>query len=428
MDWRRPSAALCLTLAAALSARAQMVRVATKASKPAATQEQSPAEVVVGAVEPAETSDVPVGKDETAPSRDSPEPDPAETEAPAKAAPSEKTSSREKKEAAPLTPRAAAQDRALRRADEAAARLRQSLARPDSDAPAPAAARSQETAVRSTAADVALAAQTGFGPSIREFGYKVGRGPGGAPVVRTADGRPAAPDEVARLGAALKAEPEALMRRPDFFAVLPRADFRELKTDYSARPAWRGTVFKDIGMTPENRDFRWSASCSSLTGGCNPAGGETPYRAGEFVPPENLKTALAAARAASPDEGDDSELTGYTDEERQEAAAADAAARKMSGAKRTTLAGLLQGLGEWVRASSPGGAAEAEAPAGAAVYGEGKPGTAVRAGVRPAAGPAPERAVPPPPEAPKTRRPGALGFAAGLAAAFFVLRRLRRSV
>jgi hypothetical protein len=357
-------------------------------------------------------------------------------------------------------------DRVLRRARDSAETLRRSLANPDSDAGAPAhdeerspeaftprpdflpAPRRDATAGPDpteprTASDLVLAAHSGFGPSIRSLGYKIGRGPRGASTVLRADGRPASAAEVAALGAALRREPAALMRRPDFFQVLPRADFEELKADYRARPAWSGTVFRDIGMTPAYRDFRWSASCSPLSGDCNPAAGGESYRRGEDVPPESLKEVLVSARSedesasAGGEDEDDDDFDDYTDDERREAAAADFAESRMLAARRRgpTLAGLLGTLGALAGdARDLAGFGGERRSAGSAPAGEaGWSAGPSRSPGRPASAPAAvsrdagEREVPPiPAPAPfKTDRRGAAGWA-GLAAAVFVLWRLSR--
>jgi hypothetical protein len=223
------------------------------------------------------------------------------------------------------------------------------------------------------------------------------------------------------------------MRRPDFFQVLPRRDFEELKSDFQARPEWSQTVFKDIGMSAASRDFNWSASCSPLSGGCNRAAGDASYRKGDFVPPESLKAALADAR--SPDDEPDSEFEDYTDEDRREAEAADAAEARTGAAGRggQTLAGLMRGLGALADGArdfsglggEPRGATEGAADFSRARF-SGRPGSAFDA---PASA---ERSAPPRPgEVPapaspsRNRRGGALVWA-GLAAAAFVLWRLRR--
>lgn len=284
-----------------------------------------------------------------------------------------------------------------------------------------------------TASDLLLASHTGFAASIRDQGYKVGPGPGGAPAVLAADGRPATPAQISRLASVLSAEPTALMRRPDFFEVLPRPRFEELKADYRANPAAPGAAFQDIGMTEGERDFRWSASCSALSGGCNPVVRDKAYRKGEDVPPEDLNDVWKKTAAAKEDE---IEMDDYTDEDRQEVAAAELAERKMKGGRRTgpSLAGLLAGLGEMAddaRDFAGFGGKGAPGPAGSpedAV--SGSPGGGARSSAALAAGEARGlRAwtVPSPPIERKASRRGAAGAAAGLAAAVFFLWRRSRS-
>ncbi len=84
------------------------------------------------------------------------------------------------------------------------------------------------------------------------------------------------------------AEPAALMRRPDFYQVLPREKFQGLKRAYAAQEKTRAAAFADIAMTPGGRDFVWSASCSRVSGDCNPYAAESTYRKTEEVSPETL--------------------------------------------------------------------------------------------------------------------------------------------
>lgn len=349
--------------------------------------------------------------------------------------------------------------RAMRRASNAAAAMRNSLPSgesagpgagpagaslaprppaskfPDGGSPLPGSAPSSgpnPTEPR-TASEVIMASQAGFAGAIRAQGFKIGTGPGGAPAVLAANGRPATTAEISRLSVAIRAEPAALMRRPDFFAVLPRAHFEQLKADYRSNPGAPGAAFQDIGMSAGDRDFRWSASCSALSGGCNPVVREKSYRKGEDVPPEDLDEVWKKTAALEEDEDKD-EMGDYTDEDRKEIAEAELAERMMKGGRRVgpNLAGLLAGLGDLADDARGliglGGTSEragsgdpSEAGAGA---GGGRSSASLAAGE--ARG---FRAwtVPSPPIERKAARRGAAGAAAGLAAAVFILWRRRRS-
>jgi hypothetical protein len=285
-----------------------------------------------------------------------------------------------------------------------------------------------------TASDLVMASQTGFAASIRKEGFKIGPGPGGAPAVLAANGRPATPAEISRLSEVLRAEPAALMRRPDFFAVLPRDHFEQLKADYRSNAAAPGAAFKDIGMSAGDRDFRFSASCSALSGGCNPVVREKSYRKGEDVPPEDLNEVWKKTAAGEKD-GDD-EMSDFTAADRKEIADAELAEKRMKGGTRRgpTLAGLLAGLGDMADdarglvglggAERPGSAGTSEVP------GEAGGGVGGRSSAALSAGEARGfRAwtVPSPSIERKASRRGAAGAVAGLAAAVFFLWRRRRS-
>lgn len=202
-----------------------------------------------------------------------------------------------------------------------------------------------------TVPEMALAASKGYAATFRDQGLKVGAGPRGEPAILRADGAAASPSDLARLRTALSSDPAAMRRRPDFFEVLPREKFADLKQDFAARPELRATVFRDIAMTARERDFQWSASCSSLSGGCNPLAGQGSYRKGQDVAPEDLDAAWNAAQEDIFDADEDDGWGEYTEEERRLAAEADLA-EKMLGAGRArgpALGTLLSRMGELAR-------------------------------------------------------------------------------
>lgn len=210
-----------------------------------------------------------------------------------------------------------------------------------------------------TVPEMALAQRTGFSAAFDALGLKVGAGPRGEPAIQRVDGAPATPRELEVLGAVLRSEPVALLRRPDFFDVLSREKFAGLKRDYARLPEARAPAFKDIGMTERGRDFQWSASCSGLSGDCNGSAGEGSYRRGQYVSPEDLERVWAAAHEG--EEPDDFEE--YTEEDLRLAAEEDAAAEKSADAVRRVrgLSGMLSRMGESLRSWGEGaGLLEAE--------------------------------------------------------------------
>lgn len=321
-------------------------------------------------------------------------------------------------------------ERTMRRASGAADTLRRSFPSAE-EAPVgsagPAAPRSAAAPARERSVpELALAARAGYAETFREQGLKVGAGPRGEPAIQRVDGTPATEPELDRLRAALRAEPAALVRRPDFFTVLPREKFADLKRDFTERPELRATAFKDIGMTAQARDFQWSVSCSGLSGTCNPHAAQGSYRKGQDVPPEDLDAVWSAAQEEI--SGEDSEDEGfgeYTEEDRRLAAAEDLAAEKLvSGGRRSpSLASLLARMGELARGlGGPDGA-----PSAAAVASPVLEGPAAEAGEMPAApsgGPvtaaAPSR-LPGPPPPPESGRTADRRWAYALAAAAAVV-------
>lgn len=325
-------------------------------------------------------------------------------------------------------------ERTMRRASGAADTLRRSFPSAE-EAPVgsagPAAPRSAAAPARERSVpELALAARAGYAETFREQGLKVGAGPRGEPAIQRVDGTPASEPELDRLRAALRAEPAALVRRPDFFTVLPREKFADLKRDFTERPELRATAFKDIGMTAQARDFQWSVSCSGLSGTCNPHAAQGSYRKGQDVPPEDLDAVWSAAQEEI--SGEDSEDEGfgeYTEEDRRLAAAEDLAAEKLGagGRRSPSLASLLARMGELARGlGGPDGA-----PSAAAVASPVEEGPAAEAGemtAAPSGGPvtaaAPSRVpsrLPGPPPPPESGRTADRRWAYALAAAAAVV-------
>ena len=149
-------------------------------------------------------------------------------------------------------------------------------------------AMSGDPANPKSSGDLFAASAGGFRGSFAALGLKTGRSPSGAPAILRADGALASPSELAGLRARIQSEPAALMQRPDFFNVISRERFNSLKTSYAIRPDLGATAFKHIAMTPEQRDFTRSESCTVLSGKCNPYTRQLSYRKGEYVSPEEL--------------------------------------------------------------------------------------------------------------------------------------------
>lgn len=170
--------------------------------------------------------------------------------------------------------------------------------------------------------DLLAASYSGYGASLSALGLVVGRDESGRPALRRADGSPATAEDLAALKARIAAEPEALMRRPDLYSVIPRVRFAELKEAYRSRPELRDGVFRDIGLSASGRDFERAASCEKLSGACAPEA-RSSYRKGDAVPPEELAALHRRLRGGDPDE--DFEDAGPGDEWESEAPAAGAA-------------------------------------------------------------------------------------------------------
>ncbi len=155
--------------------------------------------------------------------------------------------------------------------------------------------------------DLLLASASGFKGSFDELGLRMGRGADGKPQVQTKSGATASAAEVAALQERIASEPTALMRRPDFFDVLPREEFQELKEDFQGRGDLKETDFKHIEMSMSQRDFLRSSSCQKMSGDCNRHMTQMSYRKGEDVPPEDLKKIHVAIRPKPRQAADEAE-------------------------------------------------------------------------------------------------------------------------
>jgi hypothetical protein len=157
-----------------------------------------------------------------------------------------------------------------------------------SAAGAPGATGPTDFANPTTNQDLLLASASGFKEPFDAMGLKVGAGPGGSLAVLHADGSLASGAERAELALRISQEPMALMKRPDFFEVLPRDKFAGLKQAYGNQTVVTAEDFLHMGMTDHQRDFLWSASCDKVSGSCNRNAEEMSYRKGNYVPPEDL--------------------------------------------------------------------------------------------------------------------------------------------
>lgn len=330
-------------------------------------------------------------------------------------------------------------DRAMERASGAADTLRQSLleaeADPERGAPERGSGPSGGAGAAPSVQELALAERSGYASAFRAHGLKVGAGPQGEVAIQRLDGSPASSAELSRLGAFLRSEPEALRRRPDFFTVISRGQFSELKRDYAARPELRSTAFKHMSLKEGGRDFQWAASCTPLSGDCNPVADDQPYRKGQEVSPEDLEEVWESIAQADGEE-EDEEWEEYTEEDRRLAEAEDLAAAKLAGPGRglPALSSLLARLGGFARgvsealglasagpvpepvfgASAPDAGADAAGPSRGADHGP-VGGTSAATPRRPGAPSAPLGAATP------GRRTGLYVLAAAAAAAFIAL-------
>ncbi|MBI5211468.1 MAG: hypothetical protein HY927_15960 [Elusimicrobia bacterium] len=139
--------------------------------------------------------------------------------------------------------------------------------------------------------ELALAALPAYRGALERVGLSVGAGPGGGRAIVRKDGSPASQVELAALRAGLAAQPQALLKRVDFFDVIKREDFDRLKRVHQERPELGRTVLRDMGVSESGNDLVWTRSCAMVSGECNPAAGGMSYRKGEFVQPEDLQAA-----------------------------------------------------------------------------------------------------------------------------------------
>jgi len=193
------------------------------------------------------------------------------------------------------------------KASSAAAALKSSLpsadaagpppGQPGATAPSPAAGTAAPAAAASATkgasgdpgnpkspSDFALAARSGYAPAFAAAGLKIA--PDGKSVVRL-DGKPATPEDYARLQREIASMPAALGRRPDFFSIVSPAHYADLKRGYKEKNDG-DKVYKDVGTTEDERDFVHTASCSKLSGDCNASAEKASYKKGDFVAPEDL--------------------------------------------------------------------------------------------------------------------------------------------
>ena len=135
-----------------------------------------------------------------------------------------------------------------------------------------------------------MAARSGYAPAFAAAGLKLG--PDGRSVVRL-DGRPATPDDYARLQREIGSMPAALGRRPDFFSIVSPERYADLKQGYKEKKDG-DPVYKDVGTTAGDRDFVHTSSCDKLSGACNKSVEKASYKKGDFVSPEDLDSMWGA--------------------------------------------------------------------------------------------------------------------------------------
>ena len=286
--------------------------------------------------------------------------------------------------------------------------------------PAGAAAKGGGAADPKTRGDLLQASMSGFKGAFDALGLRVA-----GSAILGPDGKPASPEALARLEQRIRAEPTALLRRPDFFSVITPSRFAQLKGDFMERADLRETSFKHIGLTPSERDFQRTASCQTLSGGCNPAAAAT-YKKGDDVSPEDLRTISLALHAE-----EEEERAEPRDGRLEEAIAAD---QPDAADERPFRPGLRARVDEMINAFKsilPGGLSGAPAAAGDVSAGGADRGFASVEAGSPAAAPvavaAKKRAAQVPPGvheerggAPRRLPVLVLGVAAAAAAAFLL--------
>ncbi len=186
----------------------------------------------------------------------------------------------------------------------AASNLPDAMGRGPSQGPsfAPRPGGTGNAANPATKSDLLLASVSGYGGAFKRRGLQAAVGPDGDAMISRKDGTAATPREIARLRREIESEPEALMKRPDFFKVLPRASFSQLKTEYGSHQGEDFAPFRHVGL---KRDFRWTESCKKLSGNCNSNSASLFYKKDAFVDPEDLASILDSIEAAEDDPGVD---------------------------------------------------------------------------------------------------------------------------
>ena len=150
------------------------------------------------------------------------------------------------------------------------------------------AALPQNLSDPATPQDLVMAAMAGYRGTLKDLGLKVGTGDDGRPAILRMSGAPAGAGELQTLRERIRAEPRALLQRPDFFQVLGRPQHAELKQVFGVKPP-EEKAFRHIALADDRRDFLWSATCAKLSGDCNQQVLSASYSKGQYVPPEDLR-------------------------------------------------------------------------------------------------------------------------------------------
>lgn len=145
--------------------------------------------------------------------------------------------------------------------------------------------------------DAAALIAPGYAPVLQSLGLKTVKDAEGRPALIKTDGTPAGTAELSRLSARLRAEPEALLKRPDFFQVVRRGDYDDLKSRWTQWSAAYPADSRHAGLDGERRDFRWSSSCTGVSGDCNPHAGGRSYKKNDLIPPEMLRAMIARMKS-----------------------------------------------------------------------------------------------------------------------------------
>ncbi|PCI36724.1 MAG: hypothetical protein COB53_08645 [Elusimicrobia bacterium] len=153
-----------------------------------------------------------------------------------------------------------------------------------------------------TRADLLLASVSGFGGPFKRAGLHAAVGEDGGVLILHKDGTPASSREMKSLRADIAAQPAALMKRPDFFKVFPREKFNRLKSAFKDDEDGPRGSFRHVGL---KRDFRWTQSCKTLSGNCNPHTSMLSYKKDQFVDPEDLGAILKSIEEAGGEQGVD---------------------------------------------------------------------------------------------------------------------------